>query len=160
MKFLLLFCSAFLFWQSSTLTTIRKNYPTAHSQELAADTFIQSVVHYSGSDATTQAYQAAAFALQAKYEKKPALKKQIFTQAAQQLDRIIKQNPKLIEARMIRMSIQENTPKVMKYNLNLTEDKAVILASYNQQNREVKEVLKGFVQHSTSFTPSEKRTVL
>ncbi len=143
-------------WQTQDLATIRKKYQTANNDKAAATAFIQSVVEYSGNDATLQAYKAAAITLQAKHEKKLALKKELFVKGAKQLEGIIDKNPNLLELRMIRLSIQENTPRLMKYKGHIEEDKNKIVSQYAQQSTEVKKAIKTFVQVSNSFTAAEK----
>lgn len=154
--FLFLFTSALLF-QVSNISTVRKNYQSANSSESAAEKFIQSVAAYNGKEPTMLAYQAAAKMLEAKHEKKLGLKKQLFIQGAQQLEEIISKNPTLVEARMIRISIQENTPKLMKYKENIKDDKKLVLSLYRQQTAEVQATLLAFIQQSASFTEAEKR---
>lgn len=156
MKIFLFLLTGFFMWQTQDLAAVRKMYQTANNNKAAATAFIQSVAEYSGNDATMRAYKAAAITLQAKHEKKLALKKELFVKGAKQLEDIIDKNPNLLELRMIRLSIQENTPRLMKYKGHIDEDKNKILSQYAQQSTEIKKTIKAFVQVSASFTAAEK----
>lgn len=71
-------------------------------------------------------------------------KVKMFKSGALLLEEEIKGNPGNIEYRFIRLSIQENAPKVLKYNKNLNEDKKLILEGYHRLDPDLKKVIKNY----------------
>ncbi|QYS86754.1 hypothetical protein JJC03_01540 [Flavobacterium oreochromis] len=61
-----------------------------------------------------------------------------------------------VEIRLIRLSIQEHTPKFLKYKSNIEEDKKIILLGFNKQNSGLKEYIQRYVFQSKVFTDFEK----
>ena len=74
--------------------------------------------NYSGNNQTILAYKGAALALQSKYVGTKESKRENFTKGVGLIENAIKQEPNNLELRIIRLSIQENTPKMMKYKMN------------------------------------------
>ena len=68
-----------------------------------------------------------------------------------------KSNPNNVEARLIRLSIQENTPKLLKYKANIDADKKQILLLFDKQSSDLKEYIKNYVKQSKIFTEAEKQ---
>lgn len=102
-------------------------------------------------------YKAASLTLQAKHLKGAKNKKAKFKEGAGLLEEILTKFPNRIELRLIRLSIQENTPKLLKYKGNITEDKAFILNNYSgTKSKHLKNHILGYVLQSDAFTPQEK----
>ena len=59
--------------------------------------------------------------------------------------------------RLIRLSIQENTPKLLKYKANIEADKKQILLLFDKQSSDLKEYIKNYVKQSKIFTEAEKQ---
>ena len=156
MKILLfLFISIFAF-QNVTLSEARKAYATANANKQNALNFYNELKNYSGNNQTILAYKGAALALQSKYVGTKESKKENFTKGVGYIENAIKAEPNNIEIRMIRLSVQENIPKMLKYKMNLSEDKNSILKSYNSQNSDIKQLIKSYSKSSKSFTDIEK----
>lgn len=153
---LFLFVSIFAF-QSVSLSEIRKAYATANSSKQNALKFYDELDNYSGSNQTILAYKGAAYALQSKYVGTKESKKENFTKGVAYIEKAIKAEPNNIEIRMIRLSVQENIPKMLKYKMNINEDKNQILKLYDSQTNEVKQLIKSYVKTSKSFTEIEKK---
>lgn len=142
------------------LATIRKIYPTASDSETSAKNFTAKLLSISDTDENILvAYKAASILLDSKYEKKISAKMSRFKEGALLLESTIAKEPKSIEIRMIRLSIQENVPGITGYKKNIKEDKKFILAHYNEQNTALKEYLKNFILQSKSFSATEKQTI-
>jgi len=101
-------------------------------------------------------YKAASLTLQAKHLKGAKNKKVKFKEGAGMLEDVLSKFPNRIELRLIRLSIQENTPKLLKYKGNITEDKAFILNNFSEtESKELKKHILGYVLQSDAFTPQE-----
>lgn len=157
MKLLVVFFTT-LFFLSSDLTSVRKQYLSAPDSSEVAEEFFKAVkdVKDDSSDNTLVAYKAAAYTLMAKHEKALLKKKDLFTQGAKLLEAVIKRDPSNYEARLLRLSIQENAPKITGYNKKITEDKSFLIRNYKIQKADLKEYTKGFVKVSASFNSEEK----
>ena len=60
--------------------------------------------------------------------------------------------------RCIRLSIQENAPKLLKYRANKTEDKQFIKDGYDAiKSSPIKTYVRGFIMQSKSFSDEEKK---
>lgn len=106
-------------------------------------------------------YKNAAIALKAKYEKGAKNKKKLFKEGVLSLEKNISKQPNNIELRLIRLSIQENIPKLLKYNKNILEDKHFINNNLHQvKNKKLRNYIKTFVLQSKSFTKEEKAVIL
>ncbi len=87
-------------------------------------------------------------------------KKELFVEGVKLIESAIKTEPNNLEIRLIRLSIQENTPKILNYKKNITEDKRFIVAQFAKQNQSLKEYVQSFVSQSSVFTAEEKQTIL
>jgi len=60
--------------------------------------------------------------------------------------------------RCLRLSIQENAPKLLKYRANKIEDKQIIKEGYkNIKSTSTKTYVRGFIMQSKSFSDEEKK---
>lgn len=158
MKLILAFTTAlFLYFQSGDLAVLRNSYSQANLSNTNTQNFINTADKQSGSDATTIGYKAAAKIMEAKIAKKgrPALVKE----GATSLESVITKNPNNIELRLIRMSIQENLPKIVGYRSSLKTDKTFILNNYNKQTTAMKSYIKNFISQSKTMSALEKSSL-
>jgi hypothetical protein len=86
-------------------------------------------------------------------------RKALVKSGATNLESIIKSNPNNIELRVIRMSVQENIPKIVGYRGGLKDDKAFILNNYSKQNATLKNYIKRFAAQSKTMTDAERATL-
>ncbi len=102
-------------------------------------------------------YKSASIALKSRFEKGVKNKKQTFKRGINLLEKQIKRAPKNIELRFIRLSIQENSPKILGYKKNIKEDKTFIInhLKFVKSKRDL-DYFKGFISQSKSFTKQEK----
>lgn len=156
MKFL--FSIVFLIFFSGTqdISTVRENYIQASQSKEKADEFCDAMEKYNGDNKTMLAYKGASIALKAKFASDRKIKKDFFIKGVEILEKAVKAEPNNAEIRLIRLSIQENTPKILNYKSNIEEDKKVILSTFDKQNKAFKEHLKAFVMQSKSFNAQEK----
>lgn len=150
--------SFFSFFQSD-LETLRNSYSKANLSNENAENFIELTEKKNGSDPTTSAYKAAAKVLEAKVTTEKNKRKSFVKSGATSLESIIKSNPNNAELRVIRMSVQENIPKIVGYNKNLKEDKTFLINNYSKQNTDLKSYIKQFAAQSKTFTAAEKASL-
>ena len=104
------------------------------------------------------AYKGAVLILMAKYSKVIKEKKTFFKEGATLLNFAIFEEPANVEMRCIRLSIQENAPKLLKYRANKTEDKQFIKDGYDTiKSTTIKTYVRGFIMQSKSFSDEEKK---
>ena len=103
------------------------------------------------------AYKGASLTLMAKYTKAKKEKKVFFKEGAGLIEFAVLAAPKDIEIRVIRLSIQENAPKFLKYRSKLQEDKQFVLDNYNKiKSKSVQSFVRSYALQSDSFSASEK----
>jgi hypothetical protein len=104
------------------------------------------------------AYKGAVLTAMAKYAKGKKDKKDFFKEGAELLEYAVEAQPNDIEIRTIRLSIQENAPKFLRYNSDIDNDKAFILNNFKSTSSlEVREFVKSYVSQSEGFTTDEKK---
>ncbi|MBN9336779.1 MAG: hypothetical protein J0I88_02870 [Chryseobacterium sp.] len=157
MKLIFSFLTAFILFFQSGLESLRESYAKANSSNANTEEFINITEKTSGSDAVIQGYKAAAKIMEAKITKNN--RKALVKSGATSLEAIIKSNPNNAELRVIRMSVQENIPKIVGYNKNLKEDKTFILNNYSKQNSALKTYIRKFAMQSKTMTAAEKNSL-
>lgn len=156
-KLLILFLFSCSFGISQNLQTIREQYITSNSSSKSANEFKVSMAKFQNSkEAIYKAYYAASIILASKFETKLKDKKEAFKEGVTLLEAEIKKNPSLAELRLIRLSIQENVPKITGYKKNITEDKQLLIKNFNSQEASLKEHIRKFVKQSKSISETEK----
>lgn len=105
-------------------------------------------------------YKGAGIALKGKHAKKLKDKRDLFIEGVTLLENTIAKAPNNVELRFIRIGIQENVPKLLKYKANIEEDKLVLLAKYqNIKDKDLKNHIGAYIQQSTVFTAQEKQKI-
>ncbi|MDP9959077.1 hypothetical protein [Chryseobacterium lathyri] len=157
MKLFLSLITAFIFFFQSDLENLRSSYAKANQSNANTEAFIHLAEKQSGSDAITSGYKAAAKIMEAKVTKNN--RKALVKSGATSLESIIKSNPNNIELRLIRLSVQENIPKIVGYRSSMKEDKTFLINNYSKQNATLKSYVKKFAMQSKSFTDTERATI-
>lgn len=157
MKLLLSLVTAFIFFFQNDLEALRTSYTKANSSSVNTEAFINLAEKQSGSDAVTNGYKAAAKIMEAKISKKN--RKALVKTGATNLESIIKSNPNNIELRLIRLSVQENIPKIVGYRGSIKDDKAFLINNYGKQNAGLKSYVKKFAMQSKSFSDAERASI-
>ncbi|OCA78031.1 hypothetical protein BBH99_01760 [Chryseobacterium contaminans] len=157
MKLILSFIAAFLFFFQSDLEALRNSYAKANDSSANTSSFIEVAEKQSGSDPVTLGYKAAAKIMEAKVSK--GNRKALVKTGATNLEGIIKSNPNNAELRLIRLSVQENIPKIVGYRGSLKDDKAFLLNNYSKQNAALKNYIKRFAMQSKTITEAERATL-
>ncbi len=150
-----------LFIGQPSVSELRELYIKASDSKEVSKQFFEKLKDIKKTDkAVFVAYKAAALTLKAKHAKKIANKKKYFKEGAAMLEYIIAENPKDIELRVIRLSIQENSPKILKYRAKKSEDAAYIYKHLKAVSSKAKKTyIKAFVLQSKSFSTEEKNVI-
>ena len=160
MKGLILFYSLFVLFVAPELSEVRKQYTNAIESKENAQKFHKLLEGVSKQDSKTLvAYKGASIALQAKFSPKKEDKKKQFIEGTQLLDYALKNDSNNLEIRLIRLSIQENTPKIMKYKANIAEDKQFIVSNFSKQSNPLKDFVRVYLKQSKVFSEIEKASM-
>lgn len=163
MKLLILLISALsLNLQSLNLDAVRDAYKIAAQDKTKTEAFNASLATVTKKDRVELvAYKGAAIALVAKHAKTLKGKKEGFVEGVTLVEYAITQSPNNVELRFIRIGIQENTPKLLKYKGNIEEDKRFILKQFSSiKSSALKKHIKDYILQSKAFTDEEKSLIL
>ncbi|HWR93999.1 MAG TPA: hypothetical protein VN192_02225 [Flavobacterium sp.] len=139
------------------LAEIRKMYPKVAVSESSIKKFQEKLSEVTmESNKVLVAYKGASTVMYTKYIKNVPEKKVNFKEGVKWIEFAVKNKPENIEIRMIRLSIQENAPKVAKYNTHIQEDKKFVDEHYKEITGNLKEYIKNFILNSKSFSDAEK----
>lgn len=158
---LVLFATLLITIQSLDLNTVRDAYKIAAQDKTKIEAFNTSLTKVTKNDKVELvAYKGAAIALIAKHAKTLKAKKEGFIEGVTLVEYAITKSPNNIEARFIRLGIQENTPKLLKYKGNINEDKLFILKQFNSiKSSALKKHIKDYILQSKGFTDEEKSLI-
>jgi hypothetical protein len=161
MKLFVLLISFFITVVSFDIDEIRILYKQANSSKentlLLYDT-LNSVSEKDGN--VLMAYKGASIAMKGRFEKGVRQKSIIFKEGVSLVEAAIDKDPKNIEIRFVRLTIQQNSPKILKYKKNIDEDTGFILTNYNKiKSNKLKKHLKGYILNSNHFTEEEKNVI-
>lgn len=158
MRFFLLIVVALFAFKSLNVKEVRTAYRAAGEDNAKVEAFHKLVSTIKKTDKVVLvAYKGASIAMLAKGKKTIKEKKAGFIEGVELLEFAIKKQPNNIEARFIRLSIQENTPKLLKYKAKIPEDKHFILSQFKQvRDNHLKLHIKDYILQSKGFTQEEK----
>ena len=160
MKLVTTFLLSLFIFICQELPNVRQSYVDASKSQKNAEAFMDLVSNYNKENDVLMAYKGAAITLKAKYAKQIKLKKSLFIEGVKVLESALKKQPNNIEIRLIRLSIQENSPKILNYKSAIEEDKKLLLSNFDKQNPSLKEFIKKFIIQSNSFSDKEKERIL
>lgn len=159
MKYLIIGIVTFLFnIQALELSKVRKDYREAANNKEKVDDFYSAMQSVTKTDnMTLVAYKGASIALKARDSKKLKDKKEGFIEGVSFIEYAIEKEPNNIESRFIRLGIQENTPKLLKYKDDIEGDKLFIMKQFpNISSSDLKSHIKDYILQSDIFTSEEK----
>lgn len=161
MKIIALFLSFALPMAALNLAQVRQAYIAAAESEANAEKFASLLESVSKDDGNKVlvAYKGCSLTLKSKHSNYLPDKISFMKEGAAYLDHAAQSDPKNIEIRMIRLSVQENVPFIVNYRDNIDEDKALILANYAKASKEVKAHVGNYVKISDTFTKDEKAKI-
>ena len=102
-----------------------------------------------------EAYEGALLMKKAGLLSKPKEKLKTFKSGREKLEAAIRNEPDNVEYRFLRLMIQENAPKVVKYRDNIQGDGDFIKANYKEMAAEAQKALVDYSKVSKVLTPSD-----
>lgn len=163
MKLLIVFIAVLcLNTQSLDVNTVRIAYKEAAHDKTKVEAFHKLLSEITKKNSTTLvAYKGASISLMGKHAKKIKDKRDLFIEGVSFIEFAIKKSPNNIEVHFIRLGIQENSPKLLKYKKNIEEDKHLILKQFNTiKSSALKKHIKDYILQSKSFSDEEKAVIL
>lgn len=160
MKLLFSILISFLFLTTQELPDVREHYYVASKTKQNAEQFYKLLSNYSKNNSVILAYKGASITLQSKFASGLKQKKQLFIEGITLVENAVKNSPESAEIRLIRLSIQENTPKILKYKANIEEDKKIIIDTFDKLPQDLKVYIREYVNQSKIFTEKEKQQLL
>ena len=101
-------------------------------------------------------YHAIAILLQSKFALNPIDKLKSFGEGKEQLEKVISQYPEDIELRFLRFCVQDGTPAILDYKLNMEEDSQFINNNIYTTSEELQQyiipIFKTLNDGRTSYT--------
>lgn len=107
--------------------------------------------------ASGRAYEGALLMKKADLVKGAGEKLKTFKAGHALFEKEIAAQPQNIEFRFIRLCIQENAPKIVKYRQEIEEDKEMILANFSALPQDLKKHILDYATRSKILTPGELR---
>ncbi|MDC6403889.1 MULTISPECIES: hypothetical protein [Maribacter] len=143
---------------STSLDEVRSLYPKAKDDASITNTLAEKLSGISQDDAIElYGYKGAVLTLKAEHAKAVKDKKGFFKEGVSILEAAIASKPGNIELRFIRLSVQENAPKIVKYNDAIDADKDFILDHFSGiRDGSLKKMIRNYIQGSKVFTYEEK----
>lgn len=148
--------------QSLDLNTIRNGYKAAAQDNTKLEAYNRQLTTITkNSNIVLVGYKGAGIALKGRYSKKIKEKKRFFIEGVSLLEYAIEKSPNNIELRFVRLGIQENTPKLLKYKGKIEEDKSYVLNHFKTvKSSRLKEHIGKYILQSKVFTTEEKKVFL
>ncbi|WP_106794432.1 hypothetical protein [Aquimarina sp. Aq78] len=155
MKILLIIVTFFFsIGDTVRIEDIRDAYKTCSESKEKTEQFYELTQKGLQNDgAIYQGYHGAALALKASFSWNLFSKISYFNKAKKMIDTAILSEPDNIELRMVRLSIQNNAPKIAGYYKNLEEDKDYIFDNIDKvDDKELKLYIENFIAQSSVFS--------
>ncbi|MFK7030744.1 hypothetical protein [Flavobacterium oreochromis] len=152
---LIFFISFFTLLFQNTLD-LRNQYEYASKSKNNTEKFYELIQKVNGDSPVIIAYKGAAILLKSRFATNKEERKEQFMLGVKTVEQAVAKDANSVEIRLIRLSIQEHTPKFLKYKSNIEEDKKIILLGFNKQNSGLKEYIQRYVFQSKVFTDFEK----
>jgi hypothetical protein len=124
---------------------IRLSYKNATQSKENALAFFEKVKSYQMSDEPVLvAYKGAGLMLLARYEPLTQRTAKV-KDAVEWIENAVKRDPEKAEIRLIRLSVQENLPKMLGYHKDQAADRAFIEKAYpNLKDENLKQMIEGY----------------
>lgn len=122
LKLYTLFVSAILFLNVSILDEVRTNYNKLAADKALCKKMILALEETKDNSATHLGYLGGLQTIWANHVFSPISKLNTFNKGKKNLEQAIKKEPKNVELRFIRLSVQKNAPSFLGYYSNIKED--------------------------------------
>ena len=128
--------------QELNLSELRELYIEASFEEDKANKLCELTKNSSiESDYKNFSYHTIAILLQSKFSINPIDKLKLFGEGKEQLEKVISQYPKDIELRFLRFCVQDGTPAILDYKLNIEEDSQFIKNNISTSSEELQQFI-------------------
>ncbi|WP_459926222.1 hypothetical protein [Flavobacterium covae] len=146
----------FLLVLFQNFSDLRNQYEYASKSKKNTENFYELLQKTNGDSPVLMAYKGAAILLKSRFATNKEERKEQFILGVKTLEQAVSKDENNVEIRLVRLSIQEHTPKFLKYKSNIEEDKKKILEGFNKQNVALKEYIHRYIAQSKVFMDSEK----
>ncbi|MBP6335248.1 MAG: hypothetical protein KA444_07225 [Bacteroidia bacterium] len=155
---MMLFCIS-LPAQELSLDQIRSGFSQAVQEERSCTDLHSCLIKsFDTANAVLMAYHGTVTVTMAKYTSNPFLKYQYFTDGKSLLERSVMKDPKNLEIRFLRLTVQEHTPGFLGYNEQIPDDKKYILEHLENLNLpQLKKAIINYISVSNYFSETEKK---
>lgn len=119
-------------------------FKTLESGNQSSITAMEKKVAESTASEDQKAYYGAILMKTSEYQKTAGDKLKKFKEGKALLEGVIQNNSTNVEYRFLRLMIQENAPKILKYNTNISEDTALIKANLTKVSKEIKQAITNY----------------
>lgn len=126
-------------------------YNTLKSNELVQIEKQIGVLELKKETSQTNAYLGALYMKKSNYLKDVKIKIASFKKGNNLLENEIEKNPKNLEYRFLRLAIQENAPKILKYNINIEEDAKFINENFNNSSASLIKIITIYASSSSAL---------
>lgn len=142
-----------------SLSEVREKYAKAEESPEITENLFSALSDIKETDDTIfLAYKGAVLTLKAKHSKGIKHKKEFFKNGVALLESALSASPNNLEIHFIRLTVQENAPKIVRYNKQIEADKRFILENYNSSKDDaLKKIIKKYSSKSTLFSENEKQ---
>jgi len=139
---------------TTNIDEVRNSYRYAKQSKENTESFFELTQKTDRqNDPVLSAYYGCALTLKAAFSDKTMDKISYFRKGKKLIDLAIESNPKNIELRMIRLSVQISAPRITRYNRDIDTDKDFMIKNVdNISSPKLKEFVKGFMSNSGVFS--------
>ena len=143
------------------ISEIRNWYKKAVQSEAEAFALYEELQPVTEKDAKVLVgYKGALMAITARYAKEVKSKKEQFKEGVTLIEYALEAEPDNVELRFIRLTIQQNSPKFLKYKKNIDEDKSFIFDQFKDIGiKDLKACIEDYILNSDNFSEQEKSLV-
>ena len=144
--------------QQPQLQEMRGLYKQAAEKEEAAERLLKLTGDKKNKGPLTVGYHGVAQMMMAKHVGNPFKKLSYFNRGKDFFSAAIEADPKSLELRFLRFSVQAETPGFLNYKQNLEEDKEILLSGFPAiQDAELREMIRAYLVSSKELSDLEKR---
>lgn len=131
-----------IFAYSTNIEKIRELYTKAYLSELNCKLFGENLTKEKKTCSLIEAYTGCYFLMKCKFTKKPLQKINYFVAGKTNIEQAIKMNPKSVELRFLRYSVQRQLPRFLFYFSELNNDLQFIRENVNKiKNQQTKKFI-------------------
>ncbi len=141
--------------QMIDLHEVRRDFNKGVKDKTICEAHHKNLAKHS-STMTEQGYAAAYHIFMAKHTGNPIKKMSYFNGGKSKLDKLIKQDPKNIELRFIRLCIQYHAPSYLGYKDNIDDDKDFLVENLHTiKDSSVKQLLFNYLKGANIYNSNE-----